>query len=61
MSVNSEQEPVCVCVTLTFTWPKPMVIAAAQVKPFMTGNEIKSSRKPTPDAKQVNDVRRLKK
>lgn len=34
---------VCICnqcvhvLTLTLTWPKPMVSAAAQVKPFITG------------------------
>lgn len=31
---------------LTLTWPKPMVTAAAQVKPLITGYEMKSSRKP---------------
>lgn len=38
--------------TLTLTWPKPMVTAAAQVKPFITGKEMKSSRKPEDERRE---------
>lgn len=36
----------------TLTWLKLMVMDAADVKPFMTGQEMKSSRKPAQDEGQ---------
>lgn len=36
----------------TLTWLKLMVMDAADVKPFMTGQEMKSSRKPARDKGQ---------
>jgi hypothetical protein len=38
-----------ITVHLTFIWPHAMVIAAAVVKPEITGNDIKSTKKPTKD------------
>lgn len=32
--------------TYTLTWPKAIVMAAAEVKPLITGNGIKSMTKP---------------
>lgn len=32
---------------LTFSWPTAMVMAAADVKPLITGTGIKSTKKPT--------------
>ena len=32
---------------LTFSWPTAMVMAAAEVKPLITGTGMKSTKKPT--------------
>lgn len=40
----------------TLICPKPMVMAAAEVKPLMTGQEIKSSRNPVAKRERGLDI-----